>query len=205
MLLLPFVHHLLSSLIDSGLQNNLRKQPDSRSCLRVKPISSIPRIFRQSSLQFGGNVYTDDIGLYSIRAHVCVCVCVCVGVCVCVCVRERERVCLCVFVYVRQRVRVFVSGESRLPIRRQRQLMLLVSGIHKLTRHVPFVHTSEILRKSYRTIIYAIRIADYMPTTTFKKGEGPSIKYVTLEGEGVRECVTVCDRGGGQEHVTSRL
>src|SRR6218665_2504884 len=27
--------------------------------------------------------------------------------------------------------------------------------------------------------------------------EGPSIKYVTLEGEGVRECVTVCDRGGG--------
>ena len=156
MLLLPFVHHLLSSLIDSGLQNNLRKQPDSRSwCLRVKPISSIPRIFRQSSLQFGGNVYTNDIGLYSIRAHGCVCV----------------WVCLCVFVYVRQRVRVFVSGESRLPIRRQRQLMLLVSGIHKLTRHVPFVHTSEILRKSYRTIIYAIRIADYMPTTTYKKGE----------------------------------
>ena len=33
---------------------------------------------------------------------------------------------------------------------------------------------------------------------------GPSIKYVTLEG--VREGVTVCDRGeGGQEHVTSRL
>ena len=27
---------------------------------------------------------------------------------------------------------------------------------------------------------------------------GPSIKYVTLEGgEGVRESVTVCDRGGG--------
>ena len=24
-------------------------------------------------------------------------------------------------------------------------------------------------------------------------------------GEGVREGVTVCDRGGGQEHVTSRL
>ena len=37
--------------------------------------------------------------------------------------------------------------------------------------------------------------------------KGPSIKYVTLEGvEGVREGVTVCDRGdGGQEHVTSRL
>ena len=34
---------------------------------------------------------------------------------------------------------------------------------------------------------------------------GPSIKYVTLEGEGVREGVTVCDRGRGQEHVTSRL
>jgi len=32
---------------------------------------------------------------------------------------------------------------------------------------------------------------------------GPSIKYVTLEG--VRESVTVCDRGGCQEHVTSRL
>jgi len=27
--------------------------------------------------------------------------------------------------------------------------------------------------------------------------EGPSIKYVTLEGEGVREGMTVCDRGGG--------
>jgi len=27
---------------------------------------------------------------------------------------------------------------------------------------------------------------------------GPSIKYVTLEGEGVRESVTVCDRGRGQ-------
>ena len=26
---------------------------------------------------------------------------------------------------------------------------------------------------------------------------GPSIKYVTLEGEGVREGVTVCDRGRG--------
>ena len=26
---------------------------------------------------------------------------------------------------------------------------------------------------------------------------GPYIKYVTLEGEGVREGVTVCDRGGG--------
>ena len=35
---------------------------------------------------------------------------------------------------------------------------------------------------------------------------GPSIKYVTLEGEGVRECVTVFDRvEAGQEHVTSRL
>ena len=32
---------------------------------------------------------------------------------------------------------------------------------------------------------------------------GPSIKYVTLEGEG-SEKVTVCDRGGrNQEHVTS--
>ena len=39
-----------------------------------------------------------------------------------------------------------------------------------------------------------------------KEGYGPSIKYVTLEGaEGVREGVTVCDRGGGQEHVTSCL
>ena len=35
--------------------------------------------------------------------------------------------------------------------------------------------------------------------------KGPSIKYVTLEGEGIRESVTVCDRAGGQEHVTSRL
>ena len=35
---------------------------------------------------------------------------------------------------------------------------------------------------------------------------GPSIKYVTLEGEGVRVGVKVCDRGrGGQAHVTSRL
>src|SRR6218665_1536057 len=34
---------------------------------------------------------------------------------------------------------------------------------------------------------------------------GASIKYVSLEVEGVRESVTVCDRGGGQEHVTSRL
>ena len=25
---------------------------------------------------------------------------------------------------------------------------------------------------------------------------GPSIKYVTLEGKGVREGVTVCERGG---------
>ena len=39
---------------------------------------------------------------------------------------------------------------------------------------------------------------------SFGKGKGPSIKYVTLEGEGVREGVTVCDRGG-QEYVTSRL
>jgi len=34
---------------------------------------------------------------------------------------------------------------------------------------------------------------------------GPSIKYVTLEGEGVREGGTVCDGEGVQEHVTSRL
>jgi len=27
--------------------------------------------------------------------------------------------------------------------------------------------------------------------------KGPSTKYVTLEGEGVREGVTVCDRGEG--------
>ena len=27
--------------------------------------------------------------------------------------------------------------------------------------------------------------------------KGPSIKYVTLEGEGIREGVTVCDRGKG--------
>ena len=27
--------------------------------------------------------------------------------------------------------------------------------------------------------------------------KGPFIKYVTLEGEGVREGVTVCDRGEG--------
>ena len=33
--------------------------------------------------------------------------------------------------------------------------------------------------------------------------QGPSIEYVMLEGEGVREGVTVCDRGrGGKEHVT---
>jgi len=32
------------------------------------------------------------------------------------------------------------------------------------------------------------------------------MKYVTLEGEGVREGVTVCDRGEGvQEHVTSHF
>jgi len=30
-----------------------------------------------------------------------------------------------------------------------------------------------------------------------KESRGPSIKNVTLEGEGVREGVTVCDRGGG--------
>jgi len=33
---------------------------------------------------------------------------------------------------------------------------------------------------------------------------GPSIKYVTLEGEGVRG-VTVCDRGGVQWHDTSHF
>src|SRR6218665_254843 len=32
---------------------------------------------------------------------------------------------------------------------------------------------------------------------TLNAHQGPSIKYVTLEGEGVRESVTVCDRGGG--------
>jgi len=30
---------------------------------------------------------------------------------------------------------------------------------------------------------------------------GPSIKYVTLEGEGVREGVTVCDRGRGSKSM----
>src|SRR6218665_1414846 len=40
---------------------------------------------------------------------------------------------------------------------------------------------------------------------SMRRSQGPSIKYVTLEGEGVREDVTVCDRGEGQEHVTSRL
>jgi len=34
--------------------------------------------------------------------------------------------------------------------------------------------------------------------------KGPSIKYVTLKGEG-SENETVCDRGRGQEHVTSHL
>jgi len=33
-------------------------------------------------------------------------------------------------------------------------------------------------------------------TASFYK-KGPPIKYVTLEGEGVREGVTVCDRGRG--------
>ena len=38
-----------------------------------------------------------------------------------------------------------------------------------------------------------------------KGHRGPSIKYVTLEGEGVREGVTFCDRGRGKELVTSHL
>jgi len=33
------------------------------------------------------------------------------------------------------------------------------------------------------------------------KDKGPSIKYVTLEGEGVREGVTVCDKGEGGERA----
>ena len=35
--------------------------------------------------------------------------------------------------------------------------------------------------------------------------KGLSIKYVTLEGERVREGDTVCDSGVSQEHVTSHL
>ena len=38
-----------------------------------------------------------------------------------------------------------------------------------------------------------------------KPTKGTSIKYVTLEVEGVREGVAVCDRGGVQEHVTSHF
>jgi len=34
--------------------------------------------------------------------------------------------------------------------------------------------------------------------------KGPSIKHVTLEGEGVQEGATVCDRGL-KEHVASHL
>ena len=34
--------------------------------------------------------------------------------------------------------------------------------------------------------------------------KGPSIKYVTLEGEGVREGVTVCDRGRGRVSVNAQ-
>ena len=48
--------------------------------------------------------------------------------------------------------------------------------------------------------MYAMHIMLNIITTL-----GPSIKYVTLEGEGVLEGVIVCDRGrglGGQEHVT---
>ena len=32
---------------------------------------------------------------------------------------------------------------------------------------------------------------------SYSLGVGPSIKYVTLEGEGIREGVTVCYRGRG--------
>ena len=47
---------------------------------------------------------------------------------------------------------------------------------------------------------------DYKSTEMYTRMPdwGPPIKYVTLEGEGIREGVTVCDRGG-KEHVTSHL
>src|SRR6218665_2418456 len=37
----------------------------------------------------------------------------------------------------------------------------------------------------------------YLAYASCFTSRGPSIKYVTLEGEGVRESVTVCDGGGG--------
>ena len=46
---------------------------------------------------------------------------------------------------------------------------------------------------------------EYDKRIAWEATRGPSIKYVTLEGEEVREGVTVCDRGGGKEHVTSSL
>src|SRR6218665_994474 len=47
------------------------------------------------------------------------------------------------------------------------------------------------------------KISNYPSNSTrtqdahYFRNRGPSIKYATLEGEGVREGVTVCDRGRG--------
>ena len=50
----------------------------------------------------------------------------------------------------------------------------------------------------YDTILYIFILSIYH--------KGPSIKYVTLQREeGVWESVTVCDRGGGKDHVTSHF
>ena len=40
-------------------------------------------------------------------------------------------------------------------------------------------------------------IASFRNMKVSSSASGPSIKYVTFEGEGVREGVTVCDRGRG--------
>src|SRR6218665_1544491 len=65
-------------------------------------------------------------------------------------------------------------------------------------RTLPFCSSSTPLHSVHSskhpqlTITYALMTPNYSSLS-----KGPSIKYVTLEGEGVRESVTVCDRGEG--------
>src|SRR6218665_3237278 len=74
-----------------------------------------------------------------------------------------------------------------------------------ITAH--FVHHCTLKQALERcTIRYLSKGLLFNTASPHTHSKGPSIKYVTLEGEGVREGVTVCNRGRkGKEHVKSHL
>jgi len=61
---------------------------------------------------------------------------------------------------------------------------------------------TDVIMSSANKFLFCSRISSWDGIRSGNSpNQGPSIKYVTLEGEGVQEGVTVCDRGRGAKSM----